>query len=214
MSAGYAILSFDELDRVQISDGAAVMLPLQRRVGFAPFGVNGWTAAEPSGQVIDRHAERDGEEELYVVVRGTATFVADGESFDAPAGSLVYVPPRVVREATGDPETLVLAMGAKVGEAWQPPPWVDFAVAFSLQRDGREAEGRALVEQILTGSPGTWQGYYNAACFEARAGDAEAALGFLERAAAVEPHLVAKHAARDDDFAALRGDPRFVAVAG
>jgi hypothetical protein len=214
VSAGYEILSVDDLDRYQISDGAPVMLPLQRRVGFEPFGVNCWTAAEKGGELIERHAEREGEEELYVVLRGCAGFVVDGEAFDAPAGSLVYVPPRTVREATGDPETVVLAMGAKPGEAWQPALWVEFAVAFSLQRDGHEPEARALVAQILTRSPGTWEGYYNAACFEARAGDGEAALALLERAAAIEPRLIAKYAAGDDDFAALRTNPRFVAVAG
>jgi len=39
---------------------------------------------------------------VYVVLDGTATFHIDGETFDAPAGTFVSVPPESRRKATGD----------------------------------------------------------------------------------------------------------------
>ena len=53
-----------------------------------------------------------GHQELYVVLRGAARFVLDGESLDAPAGTLVVVEPHVRREAVAtEPDTAVLALG-------------------------------------------------------------------------------------------------------
>ena len=43
--------------------------------------------AEPSGE------EDPGNEELYVVLRGRARFEIDGETVDAPAGTLVFCAP-------------------------------------------------------------------------------------------------------------------------
>ena len=44
--AGYEILSIDDLDRFPgATNDAPILLPLRRRVGFRPFGVNCWTAA-------------------------------------------------------------------------------------------------------------------------------------------------------------------------
>ena len=94
----------------------------------------------PAGVVIERHYERDGDEELYVVVRGHATFTVGEETVDAPAGTLVHLPPGTLREATADDEdTVVLALGAKPGEAWEPAPWEDFHIAFAIRRAGDAA---------------------------------------------------------------------------
>ena len=62
--------------------------------------------------------------------------------------------------------------------------------------------------------PDAWQGHYNFACLEARAGDNAAALRHLARAAELEPDEVAKLAAGDEEFAGLREDERFLAIAG
>jgi len=49
---------------------------------------------EAGQDVVEPHTESPelGHEELYFVARGTATFTIDGESFDAPAGTYVFVP--------------------------------------------------------------------------------------------------------------------------
>jgi mannose-6-phosphate isomerase-like protein (cupin superfamily) len=51
--------------------------------------------------------------ELYVVLDGHVTFEIDGETFDAPAGTLLAVAPESKRKATG--EGTVLAIAAKPG---------------------------------------------------------------------------------------------------
>lgn len=212
---GYEILSIDDLDRVPgATDDAPVLLPLRRRVGFQPFGVNCWVAPAGGGHVIERHFESDGDEELYVVVRGCATFTVGEETVDAPPGTLVHVPPGTLREAVArDERTVVLAMGAKPGEAWEPAPWEDFHVAFASARSGDPAAGRALIAETLARHPDAWQGQYNAACFEALAGQNEAAFLRLHKALELGPPEVRQHARGDADLAGLHTDPRWAELA-
>jgi hypothetical protein len=211
----YEILSLDDLERLPSSSGALTLLPLRRTVGFRPFGVNGWLGASVGDHVIERHYERDGDEELYVVLRGRATFTVGEETVDAPAGTLVYLPPGTLREAVAaDDDTLVLAAGAKPGEAWQPAPWEDFHVAFAYRAAGKVEEGRALVADTLARHPGTWQGEYNAACFEALEGDDDAAFEHLRRALEREPKTVGEFAPGDTDLNRLHDDPRWQKLFG
>jgi len=41
---GYEIVSIDDLDQLVSNDGALVLSPLRRRIGFRPFGLNVWVA--------------------------------------------------------------------------------------------------------------------------------------------------------------------------
>jgi hypothetical protein len=209
--AGYEILSIDDLARYPgATDDAPILLPLRRRVGFRPFGVNCWAPPAPGGLVIERHYERDGDEELYVVVRGHAIFTVGEEIVDAPAGTLVHLPPGTLREATADDEnTVVLALGAKAGETWEPAPWEDFHIAFATRRAGDAPAARTAIADVLARHPDHWQGEYNAACFEALEGETEAAFAHLRRALELGPPEVADYVREDDDFAGLQSDPRW-----
>jgi hypothetical protein len=208
--AGYEILSLDELEEYPSTAGTQVMLPIRRRLGFEPFGVNAWLGRNAGDHVIERHREAGGPEELYVVLRGRAQFTLDEETFEAPVGTLVHAPPGMLREATAlDTGTIVLAMGARVGEAFTPSPWEDFAVAFSRLRAGDPEGGRAAMNQALAREPDAWQGAYNAACFEALAGETDAALDQLRRAVAGGGDDVRTYAETDPDLESLRADPRF-----
>ncbi|HST15865.1 MAG TPA: hypothetical protein VLJ44_13535 [Gaiellaceae bacterium] len=210
MNDGYQVLSLDDLERLTSTDGELTLLPLRRTVGFRPFGVNAWLGARAGDQVIERHRERDGDEELYVVVRGRATFTLGEEIFDAPEGTLVHATPGTLREAVAaDDDTIVLAVGATPGKAWQPAAWEDFYVAFAHRAAGRIDEARALVADTLARHPGTWQGPFNAACFEALEGDADAAFAQLRVAYDRAPALIAEYAPGDDDLARLQSDPRW-----
>jgi len=182
---GYEILSIDDLEQYPSTAGTQILMPLRRRLGFRPFGVNAWLGQAVDDHVIERHREPDGPEELYVVLRGRATFTLDEETFEAPAGTLVHAPPGTLREATAlEAGTVVLAVGAKAGEAFTPSAWEDFAVAFARQRTGDEAGARAALSEGLARDPDNWRGAYNAACFEALAGNREAALEQRRRAVA------------------------------
>jgi mannose-6-phosphate isomerase-like protein (cupin superfamily) len=212
--AGYQVLSLDDLERYRSSDGSLTLLPLRRTVGFRPFGVNAWLGAKAGDRLIERHYERGGDEELYTVMRGRASFTVGEDTFDAPAGTLVHVPPDTLREAfAADDDTLVLAAGAKPGEVWEPAPWEDFYVAFALRRDGSVAEARALIAATLARHPGAWQGSYNAACFEALEGKDDAAFDHLRRALELEGD-VRTYADEDRDLARLHDDPRWQELVG
>jgi tetratricopeptide (TPR) repeat protein len=213
MSA-YEVLSLDELDRFPAATGATqVLLPIRRRLGFRPFGVNAWLGEHAGDHVIERHREVGGHEELYVVLRGVASFTLGEEAFEAPVGTIVHARPGTLREATAaEPGTIVLAVGAKPGEAFAPSPWEDFHVAFALLKRGDEREARALMEEALARDPEAWQGAYNAACFETIAGRADEALEWLRQAVERGGPEVKRYADDDPDFDALRDDPRYTAL--
>lgn len=208
--SGYEILSIDDLDLLESNDGTMVLSPLRRRVGFRPFGVNVWVGRKAGDRVIEEHREPYGTEELYVVLRGTARFAIGDEEVDAPVATFVHAPSGTFRGAVAlEDDTRVLAIGAKPGEAFTPSSWEDFYVAFAHLRDGDEQAARVAVEAALAREPDAWQGSFNAACFEARVGNADAAFAHLKTALdrnreGVEPYL-----ASDPDLESLRDDPRF-----
>lgn len=213
--AGYQILSLHDLDRFPTGSGTQVLRPLRRRLGFRPFGLNVWVGEQVGDHVIERHREAGGDEELYVVLSGTARFTLDDETVEAPFGTLVHARPGQLREATAlEPGTTVLAMGAKEGEAFTPSGWEDFTIAYAQLRAGDPDRGRATMQEALDREPDAWQGAYNAACFEAIAGDADAAFAHLARAVARNRNEVAKIAAQDADLASIRDDPRFAELLG
>jgi hypothetical protein len=212
-AAGYEILSLDDLDRFRSTDQTLLLRPLRRRVGFRPFGLNAWEGEQAGDQVIEPHREAGGPEELYVVARGVAQFTLGEETFEAPLGTLVHAPPGTFRSATAaEAGTIVLALGAKEGEAFAPSGWEDFFVAFALLRDGEAERARATVHEALAREPDAWQGQYNAACFEALAGETGAALDFLRRAVAGNRRQVLELAPGDRDLASIRDDPRYAEI--
>ena len=205
----YAVASLDELERYPAMTGAPVLMPLRRLLDVRAFGINCWTA--PVGEpVIERHREPDGDEEVYVVVRGRARFTVDDETFEAGPATVVHVRPDTVREAIAvEPETLVLAVGAKPGEVFEPKSWEDTQVAFAEAYARGEDEARALLAEMLANNPDAWQPVYNAATFEALTGNTDAAFEHLARAVALGPPMVRQLAASGEDFAPLRADPRW-----
>ena len=63
---------------------------MREHLGIHAFGINAYTPGE-DGTLINEHDEAGtGQEELYIVLDGKATFEVDGETFDAPPGTLVF----------------------------------------------------------------------------------------------------------------------------
>jgi quercetin dioxygenase-like cupin family protein len=205
----YAVVSLDDLDRFPAMTGAPVLMPLRQRLDVRAFGINCWTA--PVGApVIERHSEPDGDEEVYIIVRGRVRFTIGEETFEPGPATVVYVPPDTTREAVAvEPETLVIAIGAQPGEAFEPKSWEDFQIAFAQAHAQGDGEARAFLAEMLARDPNAWQPAYNAACFEAHNGNADAAFEHLERAFALGPERVRKLAVNGEDFAGLRSDPRW-----
>ena len=211
--AGWEAVNFDDLDSIPVGEGL-VWHPVRRRLGIRAFGVNAYTSEGVGGQVVEEHDETGGgaggHEELYVVVRGRARFTVDGETLDAPAGTLVFISdPKVKRVAIAEEEgTLVLAVGGEPGRAYAISPWEFNFAAMPLRRDGRFEEAIALMEEGLRECPGNGAILYNLACAEARAGRPLEALTHLQEAVRVRPDLRAR-AQDDTDFESIRREQGF-----
>lgn len=201
------IVHIDDLESIPVGDRGLEWRPIRSRFGITAFGTNAYTANVGSEIVEEHSEERLGHEEMYVVVTGRATFTLDGDEVDAPAGTIVHVPdPKVRRMAIAtEPETRVLAVGGKPGEAFRPSAWELWFHGSKME----PAEAVAYVEERMGEYDESVSLRYNLACFKALAGDREGALGELARAYEMEPERVREWAASDPDLESVRGDPRF-----
>lgn len=200
----FQVAHFDELEPL------GNWLPLRRRLGVAAFGVNAWTGDE-GADVIGEHEEDSGHEELYLVVRGRATFTVGGEEVDAPTGTIVFVRnPGTKRKAVASQAgTLVLTLGAKAGEAYEPLGWEENAEVLELFKRGEYGEARDRLLLALERYPDTTALFrYNLACAESRLGNTDAALEHLQASIEREDRF-AEYAQTDEDLEAIRSDPRF-----
>ena len=204
-----------ELSPIEGQDGLT-WRPVRRHFDIQAFGVNAYTADEAGQRLVEAHREEaNGHEELYVVVSGRARFVLDGESHDAPAGTLVHCVSGTLREAFAEePGTTVLGIGAKPGEVFKPSGWEWTFAGMSLLSQGQEEAARREFDAGIEAYPDAWQGYYNLACVEAKLGNRDLALAQLRRAAEIDQAVVSKYAPEDGDFASLKDDEEFLAITG
>jgi quercetin dioxygenase-like cupin family protein len=210
----YEVVHLDELEELPINDGEFVWRPVRRRFGISAFGTNAYTA-KAGQRVVEEHFERDGHEEMYVVLRGRARFTLGDDAVDAPAGTIVYARPGTRRGAVAaEDDTAVLAVGAKPGVVFEPSPWEDLFAAFSYAGKGEIDKARGLITAAVARRPDEWQGHFNFACFEVLYGDKDAGIAELQRAFDLDPEAVSEAAKNDSDFDAVREDPRFSAIAG
>src|SRR2546423_7823503 len=125
----YAVVHVDDIP--EQDDGRVPMRSVRHHLGITGFGVNAWTARNAGDRMIPEHQEAneteeesDRDEELYLVVRGRAVFELDGERHDAPAGTLVFVRPRVNRTAFAvQPATVIVAVGGTPGKPYDAIGW-------------------------------------------------------------------------------------------
>ena len=210
--SGYETAHVDELEAYPVNGGEFVWRPVRRRFGISAFGSNAYSAEKAGQRVIEEHSEANGHEEMYVVLRGRVTFQLDEEELDAGPGTLVFVRPQTRRGAIAtEDDTFVLAVGAKPGVVFEPSMWEDVFLAYCSAEQGDLERGRELVQGAIARNPGEWPGHYNAACMEARFGDPDAAVAYLERAVELDPDAAKRAASGDSDFDAIRGRPDYPA---
>ena len=186
-------------------------IPVREHLGIHAFGVNAFTPGEDGTLISDHDESGTGQEELYVVLDGSATFEIDGETFEAPVGTLVSVPPGSRRKASGN--GTVLALGGTPGEAYQALDWgaawpfeSEAMAAYREQRfdDALDAIRRGL-EQVPD-HPGL---HFNYACFASLSGETgDETFEHLRRSIELFPRF-REQARTDEDLAAVRDDPRF-----
>jgi len=205
----YEVVHLDELDRFPVDDEGLLWRPVRRRLGITAFGTNAYTAEKGDERVVEEHYEKDGHEELYFVASGRATFDLGEDKVDAPAGTFVHAEPGTKRGAVAtEPNTTVLAIGAKPGVPHEISRWEEIFVGFGYYRKGDEAAAREHLTRFVAENDDQWQGHYNLACLEALTNNPDAAIKHLERAIELEPEA-REYAAKDEDFDDLRDRPDF-----
>jgi len=199
----------DELDAVELPDGF-VWRPVRRRFGIKAFGVNVYTPGA-SRMIVEEHTEGSLEhEEIYLVLRGRVKFTIDGNDHELGQGQLVFVrDPSLKRGGVAlTDDAAVLAIGGKPGEAFEVSAWETWFAAWPLQQAKKWDEVIALYNEALAEKPDNPALFYNLACMEALAGRPDDAFAHLERAIELRPEF-AESAAKDEDFASIKDDPRF-----
>jgi mannose-6-phosphate isomerase-like protein (cupin superfamily) len=209
---GYETAHIDELDVMPVNNGEFVWRPVRRRFGISAFGSNAYSADKAGQRVIEEHFERDGHEEMYVVLRGGVTFTLGEDELEAGPGTLVFVRPGTRRGAIATEDgTFVLAVGAKPGVVFEPSPWEQVFAGYTYAELGDLERGRAEVREAIERTPDAWQGYYNSACIEARFGDRDKAIAHLKRSVELDEEATKKAAANDSDFDSIRERPDYPA---
>jgi mannose-6-phosphate isomerase-like protein (cupin superfamily) len=209
---GYETAHIDELDVMPVNNGEFVWRPVRRRFGISAFGSNAYSADKAGQRVIEEHFERDGHEEMYVVLRGGVTFTLGEDELEAGPGTLVFVRPGTRRGAIATEDgTFVLAVGAKPGVVFEPSPWEQVFAGYTYAERGDLERGRAEVREAIERTPDAWQGYYNSACIEARFGDPDTAVAHLKRSVELDEEATKKAAENDSDFDSIRERPDYPA---
>jgi tetratricopeptide (TPR) repeat protein len=211
-SAAQAI-HLDELDRIPLEHG--VWRPVRRPFGITAFGVNAYSADGDGDSLIEPHDEAGAgagrHEELYLVATGAATFTVGDERIDAPAGTLVFVPPGVHREAVAAAEdTTVFVIGGRPGAGLPVSPFEYWYAANPAYEAGDWQRAIEILSEGLNEWPDHPRIHYILACFHARAGERDKALHHLN-VAAERDEVALEYAATEPDFDGLRDDPDFPA---
>ena len=210
---GYAVAHLDEID--EVTDGREPWRPIRHHFGITSFGVNAWTARESGDRIINEHDESDeGNEELYLVLRGRAVFELDGERLEAPAGTLVFAHPAVKRTAFAEePGTTIIALGGVPGKAYEPDGWELWAPVKPLYEAGEYAEAADRLREVVDAHPQYAELFYNLACCESLAGRTTEAVDRLRRAIGMSERFHAL-ATDDTDFDPIRDEPAFKELIG
>jgi mannose-6-phosphate isomerase-like protein (cupin superfamily) len=147
------VVHLDELEAIP-GPGTLTWHPVRAHLGIRAFGTNAYSAQRVGDDVVEPHDESPdlAHEELYFVARGRATFTLDGETFDAPAGTYVFVPDTATHRhaVAAESDTTVLSFGGPptfTPSSWE---WMFRAVALA---ESDPARAREIVQDGLEHHP-------------------------------------------------------------
>lgn len=204
------LLRIDEIEAVP-GPGTLSWLPVRYSLDVRAFGCNAYRADEAGVDVVEPHTE-ESHQELYFVARGSATFTIDGQSYDAPAGTYVFLPdPASHRHAIADePGTVILSFGGP--PTFEPSAWEwAFRAANAGKTDPDKA--RKILREGMRLHPESANLQYELACVEALDGRREEALAALTKALEQAPDF-GDWARQDPDLDSIRDDERFRSLTG
>jgi mannose-6-phosphate isomerase-like protein (cupin superfamily) len=156
----------DELEAIPWPGAETTWRPLRHAIGARIVGMGAYTAERAGQDVVEPHRESEGgmgHQEVYVVLRGRATFTLDGTELDAPAGTVVRVDPDVHRHAVAaEAGTAVLALGGTPTYEPSSSEWIERArphirsdperaraIVAELRAERRDSPGIPIAEALL-----------------------------------------------------------------
>ena len=204
-----AVAHLDEIE--EFADAGCHYRPIRHHLGITAFGVTAWSARAAGERVINEHDEDDptADQELFLVLRGHAVFEVDGDRVDAPAGTLVFAPPRTKRTALAtEAGTTILAVEGTPGKAFEARGWELWAPLAPRYAAGEYAEVADHLGVQVAANTQYPMLFFNLACCESQCGRMSEALDHLRHA--IEMSEEFRHAAREDsDLDPIRNEPAF-----
>jgi uncharacterized cupin superfamily protein len=97
---------------------------VRRSLGVESFGLN-VVEIEPGSRIPEHDETERDQEEVYIVLAGTAVAIVDGVEHPAPAGTYVRLDPeplRTIANASDEPVKL-LVVSAPRASGYEPPDW-------------------------------------------------------------------------------------------
>jgi hypothetical protein len=188
---GWKALALDEVEAVPWRGTELVWHPVRSALGTRIVGMGGFTAERVGQVVIEGHTESEdglGHEEVYVVLRGRATFTLDDTEVDAPAGTLLVVDdPGVYRRAVAaEAGTAILALGGPPVFVPSDSEWIERARPY-LRSDPERAI--RILEDLRAAKPDGPVAEVAATFLALARGDGPAAHATLARLLARRPDL-------------------------
>ncbi len=109
---GYSIVDVTALEGA--GPGAAVRF-VRRELGCEAFGIN-WFELAPDTAGREHDEVDSGQEEVNVIVRGSGTYIVDGDHVAVHPGMFLRFDPAVTRQLVAGPEGVtMIAVGARRG---------------------------------------------------------------------------------------------------
>jgi tetratricopeptide (TPR) repeat protein len=211
----FDVVALEEIEPGPEHDGR-IPYNIRRHFDVRAFGIRA-NRAVGDGHVIGEHDEvglgATGQEELYLVLSGAATFTLGDEQVDAPAGTLVFVRDPATRRSAVATEagTTVLAIGGTPGKAYELPLGELMSPMWDHYRAEDFESALAALQPVVEQRPQALV-FFNVACMEARLGRTDDAIGHL-RQAVEDDDRIKEHLRTDEDLTSLRDDPRFAELA-
>lgn len=196
-------------DIEEVHDGRCPWRGVRHHLGIQAFGVNSWTARDAGDRIINEHAEIDDQEELYVVLKGRATFELGDDKVDAPEGTLVFVEPGTRRTAFAEEAgTTILVFGGWAGKPFEVFGWEVWMPLNALYEAGDYEGAIEKGREVIEAHPQYAGPLYNLACCESLAGRPGDAISHLRQA--IDRSERFRDFAKDDsDFDPIRDEPAF-----
>jgi tetratricopeptide (TPR) repeat protein len=206
---GYSVAHLDDIE--EFDDVGCHYRPIRHQLGITAFGVTAWTAHAAGDRVINEHDEGDptADQELFLVLRGHASFDIDGDRIDAPTGTFVFVPPHTKRTASAEQDgTTIMLVEGTPGRGYDARGWELWAPLAPLYQAGGYAEVADRLADVVAVSPQYPMLFFNLACCESQCGRTSDALEHLRQAIEMSEEFRAA-AKTDSDLDPIRDEPAF-----